>query len=146
MPGRAGHFDPPCGLATRTEHGPIGFERGARRGLGFSQRSRGTVEDDLSTVLAGPRAELDHTICPEDHLRIMLDDHGDVLILRQGPDDPEQSLHVPRVQSDRRFIEHEHRAVERGAQRARQRYPLGLASGERPGRPIQRKVAEADIM
>ena len=90
---------------------------------------RGAVEDDLSAVLAGPGAKLDHPIRAEDHLRIVFHHDGDVLVLRQRTNYAQQSLHVSRVQADGGLVEDEHGAIERRAERAGERHALSLAAG-----------------
>ena len=49
-----------------------------------------------------------------------------------------------RVQADRRLVEHEQRAGERGAERRGERHALRLAAGERARLPIEGEVAEPD--
>src|SRR4030095_8506713 len=57
----------------------------------------------------------------------------------------EQAAYIARMQAHRRLVEHEHGAIERCAQRARERNALSLSAGKRSRLPVERKIAKADI-
>src|SRR6185437_14527275 len=54
-------------------------------------------------------------------------------------------LNVVRVQTDGRLVEYVGDVGERGAELADHLDPLRLAARQRPGRPFERQVAEADL-
>ena len=55
------------------------------------------------------------------------------------------AIHVAGVQADRRFIQHEKRIDEIGAEGGRQIDALHFAPGKRPALPIQREVPESHV-
>ena len=111
----------------------------------LEQSLDGSAVHDLATVLAGSRADVDHPVGGADGVLVVLDhDQGvaEVLEPDQGLDQP---VVVALVQPDRRLVEHVEHADQARADLGRQPDPLGLAAGQRAGRPVEGEVVEADV-
>ena len=93
--------------------------------------------------LCGP--ELHHVVRRADRLEVVLDDEHRVAAVAQPEEQPEQPVHVARVQADRRLVEHVERVDELRAERVGEPDALRLAAGERARRAIQREVVEPDV-
>ena len=101
--------------------------------------------DDLAAVLAGARPDVDHPVALADRLLVVLDDDDRVAEVAQPCQRVDEPPVVALVQADRGFVEHVQRADETGADLAGEADALGLAAGQRAGRPRQREVVEADV-
>ena len=106
---------------------------------------RRAVADDRAAVLAGTGAQIEDAIGLDHDLRIVLDHQQRVARIAQPLHDADHALHVARMQSDRRLIEHEQRIDQRGAERGGQIDALDFAAGERARLAIERQVAEPDV-
>src|SRR5690606_23399190 len=80
------------------------------------------------------------------HLAVVLDDEQRVAGIAQLLEHADHAPHVAGVQTDARLVEHEQRVDERRAERGRQVDSLHLAAGQRARLPVQRQVAEADLV
>ncbi len=120
-------------------------EVGARQRVGALDGLRRAVEHDLAAALAGAGAHIDQAIGREHHGRVVLDDDQRVAGIAQPVHRFDDAVHIARVQTDRRFVEHEHRVDERGAERGGEVDALHFAAGERARLAIERQVADADI-
>ena len=111
---RAGQRDP-----SRTHAPPLGGNgdfaaagevRAGERAL-RDARDR-PVEDEVPALLAASGPQLDHVIRGANRLGIVLDDEHRVAAVAQAMEQPEQAVHVARMQTDRRFVEHVERVDE----------------------------------
>ena len=106
-----------------------GEVRAGERALGDARdRAR---EHELAAFLAASGPELDHVIGGANRLRIVLDDEHRVAAVAQAMQQPEQPVHVARMQTDRRLVEHVERVDELRAERVGEADALRLAAGER---------------
>ncbi len=80
--------------------------RGAADFLGRALR------DDLPAVLPGSGAHVDHVICRQNGIGIVLDDDHAVAEVAQMLERLQQPVVVALVESDRRLVEHIHHAGE----------------------------------
>ena len=101
--------------------------------------------DDVAAVLAGARADVDDPVALADGLLVVLDDDDRVAEVAQPGQRVDEAAVVPLVQPDRRLVEHVQRADQAGPDLAGQADALGLAAGQRAGRPGQRQVVEPDV-
>ena len=116
---------------------------GQRRRL--PQLVRCAVEHDVAAAFARTGPHVEHPICRQHHLRIVLDDHQRIACRAQPMHHFDHPVHVARMQSDRRFIEHEQRVDQRRAERGRQIDPLHFTAGQRAALPVERQITDADI-
>src|SRR5262249_11196197 len=72
------------------------------------------------------------------------DEHG-VAAVAESMEQPEQSIHVARMQSDRRLIEHVERIHELRAERIGQSDALRLAPRQRSRAAVQREIVESHV-
>ena len=93
--------------------------------------------------LAGP--ELDHVVGGANRVEIVLDDEHRVAAVAQPEQQLEQAVHVARVQSDGRLVEHVERVDEPRAERVGEADALRFAAGERARGAIEREIVEADV-
>ena len=77
------------------------------------------------------------------HVGIVLHHQNRVSQVAQLFQDADQPRRVPRVQPDRRLIQHIQRAHQLRPQRSRQLNPLRLAARQRRSQPVQRQILEA---
>ena len=82
----------------------------------------------LAAKLARARTQVQQVIRRAQHVRIVLHHHNRVPQVAQVLQDPNQPVRVPRMQPDRRLIQHVERAHQLRAQRSRQLNPLRLAA------------------
>ena len=147
-------------LARAGEREPSRPERGdARSGTGIiaspvryapvsglsAMRDDRPGEHELAALLAARRSELHHVVGGADRVGVVLDDEHGVAAVAQAMQQPQQSIHVARVQPDRRLVEHVQRVDELRAERVRQPDALRLAAGERARGAIHREVVEPDV-
>ena len=145
---RAGEREPPRADAAPLDAG-TGISRSPVRycpvsGLSRDARHR-AGEHELAALLAAARSELHHVVGGADRVEIVLDDEHGVAAVAQPEQQPEQAVHVARVQPDRRLVEHVERVDELRAERVGEPDALRLAAGERARRAIQREVVEPDV-
>ena len=107
---------------------------------------RGTLRDDLASMLASTRAHVNDPIRGEDCFLVMLDDKHAVAQVAQMLERLEQPAVVALMEPDRRLVEHVHHAGQPAADLRRESNPLRLAAGQRVRRPIERQVVEPDVV
>ena len=122
--------------------GEIGAGDAARGAQHFADRA---LEDDFAPAGAGLRADLDHMVGGADHRLVVLDDDDGVAGVRQGADDAEEPVDVPRVQADGGLVEDEERVDQRGAEARGEVDALDFAAGEGAGGPVERQVAQPHL-
>ena len=105
----------------------------------------GAGVDDLAAVLAGARADVDDPVGRGDGVLVVLDDDERVAEVAQPGQRLDQPVVVALVQADRRLVEDVEHPDQAGADLGGQPDALGLAAGERAGRPVEREVVEADV-
>ena len=131
-------------LAHSLQHDPRRVGRDRARAWKL-ERFRRAFEHDLPAAFSGARSEVQHAVGGQHDLGIVLDHDQRVAGAAQAPHDADHAVHVTRVQPDRRFVKHEQRVDQRGAQRGGQIDPLHLSARQRAALPIQREVTEADF-
>src|SRR6266498_2608477 len=77
-----------------------------QRLLVFEQLIVSAGKHDLTTLVAGLRAEIDDVIAFLDDLRVMLDDDDGVLVRPQTLENLDQSTAVAWMKTDGRLVEH----------------------------------------
>ena len=75
----------------------------------------------------------------------MLDDDHRVAAIAQALDRRGERLDVGRMQADRRLIEHVEHVDQARTERRGERDALRLAAAERPQRPVEREISDADV-
>ena len=95
---------------------------------------------------AGAGAEVDDVVGPLHDGVVVLDDEQGVALVAQRLERGDEPLVVAGVQADGRLVEHVEHAGEVGAELGGEPDALGLAAGERLGGPVERKIAEADVI
>ena len=137
-----------CGPTRRRDSGtgisraPVRYLPGERT-LGDARHRAG--EHELAALLAALRPELHHVVGGADRIEVVLDDEHRVAAVAQPEQQLEQPVHVARVQTDRRLVEHVERVDEMRAERVGEPDALRLAAGERARRAIEREVVEPDV-
>ena len=86
------------------------------------------LDHQLAARTPGARPEVDHVIRLRDDLRCVLDDHERVAVVADRAQHVDQPIHVSRVETDRRLVEHIEGARKAPAQSRRELDPLGLSS------------------
>ncbi len=102
-------------------------------------------EHDLPALLACAEAQIDDVIGDGDHVGVVLDHEHRVPLVAQLPQDGDEPLVVPRVQADRRFVQHVQRADQCRPERGGEIDPLRLAARQRRRQAVQRQVVETDV-
>ncbi len=102
-------------------------------------------DDDLSPVLAGPRADVDDPVRRLDGVLVVLDDDQGVAEVAQPDEGLDEPVVVPLVQPDRGLVEDIEHADEARPDLGGEPDPLGLSAGERRGRSVEAEVVEADV-
>ena len=111
----------------------------------LEQALDGAGVDHLAAVLAGPRADVDDPVGRGDGVLVVLDDDERVAEVAQPGQRLDEPVVVALVQPDRGLVEDVEHADQAGADLGGQPDALGLAAGQRAGRPVQRQVVEADV-
>ena len=106
---------------------------------------RRSGEPHIAPVFTGSRSEVDDVIARADDFGVVLDDDDGVAVVAQLLEDPHEPAGIARVEADRRLVQDVERVHERGPDRRGEVDALQLASGERPGLPVEREVAETDL-
>ena len=105
----------------------------------------GALEHHLAAVRAGAGAEVDDVVGDRDRLRLVLDDEHRVALVAQLQQQVVHPLDVVRVQADRGLVEDVGHVGERRPEVADHLGALRLAARQRPGRPVEREVAQPDL-
>ena len=108
-------------------------------------REIGSAEHELPAFLAAAGSELHHVVGGANRVRIVLDDEHRVAGVAQAVQQPKQSVHVARVQADRRLVEHVERVDELRPERVRETDALRFAAGQRARRAMHRQIVQADV-
>ena len=103
-------------------------ERAGDRARLGEQRLDGTVRDDLATVLAGTRADVDDPVGGPDRLLVVLDDEHGVAQVAKSRERRDQLGVVALVEPDRRLVEDVQDAHQGRADLGREPDPLRLAA------------------
>jgi hypothetical protein len=106
--------------------------------------ARRAVEHHFATARAGAGTDVQQAVGMAHDLRVVLDHDQRVAGVLQALHHADHAFHVARVQADRRFVEHEQRVDQRGAERGRQVDALHFAAGQRARLAVQVQIAEAD--
>ena len=130
-----GDGDRPLASEERAGDGPRRAEDGLERSGG----------NDLATVLAGPRPDVDDPVGGPDRLLVVLDDDERVAQVAQARERRDELGVVPLVEPDRRLVEDVQHAHEARPDLRGEADPLRLATGERLARAINREVVEPDV-
>src|SRR6059036_3926145 len=118
---------------------------GVRAG-GLSDGFRRAFGDDLTTLIAALRAEVDDPVGRLDDVEMVLDDEHGVARVHEPVQHPHELFHVVEVKAGRRLVEDvEHVGGGARAQLGSDLEALGLAAGERGRRLAEPKIAEADV-
>ena len=118
---------------------------GMRGGIG-GDLFGGAGGDDLPTLVAAFRAEVNHPVGGLDDIQVVFDDDDGVAVIAQPVQDQQQLFDVVEVQAGGGFIEDVQRVAGIAlGQFARKLHPLCLAAGERGGVLAQADVREADL-
>ena len=104
-----------------------------------------TGVDDLAAVLARARADVDDPVGRGDGVLVVLDDDEGVAEVAQPRQRLDQPVVVALVQPDRRLVQDVEHADQARADLGGQPDALGLAAGQRAGRPVEREVVQADV-
>ena len=105
----------------------------------------GALEADRATAGAGAGAEVDDVVGDRDGLRLVLDHEHGVALVAQLEQQLVHPLDVVGVQPDRRLVEDVGDVGERGPEVPDHLGALGLAAGQRAGRPVEGEVAQPDL-
>ena len=117
----------------------------AGQGVCLAQRIGRSIENDLPSTFAGPRAHVDDAVGGDHHLGIVLDDHQRVTGIAQAVHHLDHAMDIARVQPDRRLVEHEECVDQRCAERRGQVDALDLAARQRSALTVKREVAQPDV-
>jgi hypothetical protein len=110
------------------------------------QRVVTALEHDGAALLPTARAQLDDVVRRRDRGGIVLHHDDAVATVAQRGQQREQPVGVARVQADGRLVEHVERVHQMRPERVGQRDPLRLAARQRACLPVQREVAEPDVV
>ncbi len=127
-------------------HRAFAAEIGAGDGPGFRQeRLERPVGDDLATVLAGQRADVDDPVGGTDRLLVVLHDEDRVAQVAETGQGGDELGVVALVEPDGRLVEDIEDPHQRRPDLGRQADSLGLAAGQRHAGPIERQVVQPDV-
>ena len=99
----------------------------------------------FATQFAGARTKVDDIVRLPDGGLVVLDDHDGVAFVAQVAQGIQQHAVVPRVQADRRLVQHITDAAEIRSQLRGQPNALRLAAAQGGSAPVQRQVSQAHI-
>ncbi len=103
------------------------------------------LRNHRAAVRAGARTHFDDPVGRAQHARIVVDDDHGIALRLQVAHHAEQTVHVRRVQTDRRLVKHIHRAGQLAAHGARELDALPLAGRQRAAGAGEREVAEPEL-
>ena len=96
-------------------------------------------------MLPGAWTQVEDAVGGEHDLGVVLDHQEGVAGVAQSVQDPDDAVHVPRVQPDAGLVEHEQGVDQGGAQGRGQVDALGLAPGEGARLAVQGQVAQPHL-
>jgi hypothetical protein len=131
-----GRLDPPCARQV------LARQR-LRDGLDVARRALG---DDMPTVLARARPDVDQVVGGAHRALVVLDHEHGVAEVAQPHERRDQALVVALVQADRWLVEDVEHADQRRPDLGREPDPLRLAARQRRRRPVHAQVADADVV
>ncbi len=108
-------------------------------------RRRRPRMDQAAALFSGCRSQFDHVVAAPNRFEVVFDDHDGVAGITEPFQDREQAIGVPRMETDRRFVEDIERVDQAGAQGIGQGNPLRFAAREGPRLPVERQVAEPHL-
>ena len=139
-----GEVDRPLGeqlgrarLLSDEDLGLVGQERTDLRDWVLLDLRNGPLGDDVPTVRARPRPQLDEPVRLPQYLCVMVDEHDGVAVGDKVACDAVESLDVGGVQSDGGLVEHVEDAGRAIPHRTRQLHSLTLAGRERRGGAVE---------
>ena len=91
---------------------------------------RSTCRDYAPAGFSAARSHVYNVIRVSYHVEVVLDYNNGRAVIKQSLKYPEQYLHVKRVQTDTRFVEHEYRVGLSSADLACKFQALGFAAGK----------------
>ena len=113
-------------------------------GLGHDLLDR-PLDNQLAAAAARPGADVDHVVGPPDRILVVLDhDHAVALVLECN-EARHKPLVVPRMQPDRRLIEHVAHALQVAAELRGKADALRFAAREARRVPVQGKIPEPHL-
>ncbi len=104
-----------------------------------------TAGDQVAAVPPRPGPEVDDPVGAPNGLLVVLHDYDGVADVAERDQRLQELRVVVLVQPDGGLVQDVEDADEPRAYLRRQSYSLGLAAGERPRRPVERQVVEADV-
>ena len=102
--------------------------------------------NQFAAVLAGSRPKVENPVRRSHDVRIMLHHQNRIAQIAQPVKNLDQPVRVPRMQPDRRLIQHIQRAHQSRSQRSRQLNALRLSPRERGRKPVQREIFQPHIV
>src|SRR6202140_2170971 len=102
--------------------------------------------NQLAAVLAGSWPQVENPIGRPHNVRIMLHHQNRIPQIAQPVKNLDQPVRIPRMQPDRRLIQHIQRPHQPRSQRSRQLNALRLAPRQREREPIQREIFQPHII
>ena len=134
------------GRARRLLEGDPVVEVAAGEGAAGPQPLDGAREDHLAPGGAGAGDEVDDVVGDGDRLRLMLHDEHRVALVPQPQQQVVHALHVMGMQTGGGLVKDVGDVGERGAEVTDHLGALGLTTRQRARRPVQREVAQADLV
>ena len=132
-------------LRPRDHHPPRQVLHRQALALTCRQLRRAPLVDDLSTEPSRQRSQVDQVIRRADHLLIVLHDDDGIAGIGESPDDVDQEVAVPRMESYRGLVEDIKRTDESTAERGGEIDPLTLAPREGPRDAVEGQVPQAYV-
>ena len=142
----------PRGPRRRPGHGrlapqirPRGTRQQQRIARFAQQPGRRPGEQHAAPIGPRPRTDVDDPVRGQHRLPIVLNHDHRVALIHQPPQDAQQPQLIPRMQPDRRLVQHVGDPAQARAGDIRQAEPLRLAAGQRGRVPVQGQVAQSQI-
>ena len=142
---RSGGQCAPGRIAGYRQAAPSAQVVGCQRGATVAQLIGSAVEHDLAAALARTRTHVDDAVGLQHDLRIMFDHQQRIAGIAQPLHDGDDTLHVARMQADRRLIQHEQGIHQRGAQRRGEIDALDFTARERARLPVQGQIGQPHV-
>ena len=106
----------------------------------------GAVEDEVAAGFAVTGAEIEDLVGGAHDAGLVLDHDDGVAGVAEFFEDADETVGVARMQTDGRFVEHEERVDETGAEASGQVNALGFAARKGAGGAVKGQIAEADLI
>ena len=107
---------------------------------------RSTCRDYAPAGFSAARSHVYNVIRVSYHVEVVLDYNNGRAVIKQSLKYPEQYLHVKRVQTDTRFVEHEYRVGLSSADLACKFQALGFAAGKAGSFLAESEVPEPELL